>query len=55
LAECCVFGKQSVDPFHCDRLHFELLLKNGETPKPNIQAPNKFGGAGQGLEFAAWD
>ena len=22
LAECCVFGKQSVDPFHCDRLHF---------------------------------
>ena len=22
LAECCVFGKQSVDPFHCDPLHF---------------------------------
>lgn len=22
LAECCVFVKQSVDPFHCDRLHF---------------------------------
>ena len=22
LAECCVFGKQSVDPFHCDPHHF---------------------------------
>ena len=22
LAECCVFVKQSVDPFHCDPLHF---------------------------------
>jgi hypothetical protein len=22
FAECCVFGKQSVDPFHCDPLHF---------------------------------
>ena len=21
LAECCVFGKQSVDPFHCDPAH----------------------------------
>src|SRR6202030_321499 len=27
LAECCVFVKQSVDPFHCDPLHFEQRSK----------------------------
>src|SRR5207247_895761 len=37
LAECCVFVKQSVDPFHCDRLHFELRSK-GESS--NHQPPS---------------
>src|SRR5947208_910457 len=40
LAECCVFVKQSVDPFHCDRLHFELRSK-WEVANPKIQAPKK--------------
>jgi hypothetical protein len=36
LAECCVFGKQSVDPFHCDPLlsassRKEIRISNFET------------------------
>ena len=40
LAECCVFGKQSVDPFHCDPLRFEQGSK-AEIPISKLQPPNK--------------
>ena len=49
LAECCVFGKQSVDPFHCGPLHFEQSSK-AEIPSTNRQVPNKIS-----LGFGIWD
>ena len=55
LAECCVFVKQSVDPFHCDRLHFELHSK-GKAPK-KLRSPTSRHSGGQParcLEFGAW-
>src|SRR5947208_14411711 len=63
LAECCVFVKQSVDPFHCDRLHFELRSK-GEAPITNLQAPENHQSlssklfsaiAALCLDFGAWN
>src|SRR5207253_4126741 len=63
LAECCVFVKQSVDPFHCDRLHFELCSK-WEASITKFQAPENlqslklqtsFGEAALCLDFGAWD
>jgi hypothetical protein len=30
LAECCVFGKQSVDPFHCDPLLSASSIRKSE-------------------------
>ena len=49
LAECCVFVKQSVDPFHCDPLHFEQSSK-AEIPSSNLQTPKHFS-----LGFGFWD
>lgn len=45
LAECCVFGKQSVDPFHCDPLHFEQLLKmqKSQIANPRPQTSSRLG------------
>jgi hypothetical protein len=50
LAECCVFGKQSVDPFHCDPLHFEQFLLKSRNPKN--QAPSS---KQVSLGFGIWD
>ena len=36
LAECCVFVKQSVDPFHCDPHHF------GDSSSPVIERDCQF-------------
>ena len=52
LAECCVFGKQSVDPFHCDLLHFEQSSKAGN---PKLQAPGSKQKSVWDLEFGFWN
>ena len=52
LAECCVFGKQSVDPFHCDLLHFEQSSKAGN---PKLQAPGSKQKSVWDLDFGFWN
>ena len=61
LAECCVFVKQSVDPFHCDRLHFELGSKwrssNHQVPSSRESSISKFQNNSNGeaaLLFGFW-